>query len=187
MHLVAADGSPSEGVHPSYLIDAVCPPLGLYPKEPAAVVAGKPVAIAMSGADCRHQLALDDQRNVLAGFIAALVVTPGVYAPANEWPDRDMPEKAAAFAGQPGAATRGVQRSQSRSISRTRPQPVSPLPTGPRRSGRLPTRPPRPAISAAPGISFRCAHGPPVCSSAPDTPNRPSTFAGLRAYSPPPR
>jgi FMN reductase len=44
---------------------------------------GKAVAIVLTGASDHHFLALNDLRNVLAGFFAAHVLPPGLYVPHN--------------------------------------------------------------------------------------------------------
>jgi FMN reductase len=55
-------------------------PRGMW-GETSAPLRGKAVAIVLTGASDHHFLAVDDLRNVLAGFFAAHVVPPGLYVP----------------------------------------------------------------------------------------------------------
>ena len=55
-------------------------PRGMW-GETRAPLQGKAVVTVVTGASLHHFLALDDLRNVLAGFFAAHVVPPGLYAP----------------------------------------------------------------------------------------------------------
>lgn len=58
------------------LLDGV--PRGVF-GEVGAPLQGKAVAIVATGASLHHFLALNDLRNVLAGFFAAHVVPPGLH------------------------------------------------------------------------------------------------------------
>jgi len=60
------------------LLDSL--PRGMW-GEDRAPIQGKAVAIVATGATLHHFLALNDLRNVLAGFFAAHVVPPGLYVP----------------------------------------------------------------------------------------------------------
>lgn len=51
-------------------------------------LAGKAVAIVLTGASLHHFLALDGLRDVLAGFFAAHVVPPGLYVPRAGFDER---------------------------------------------------------------------------------------------------
>jgi FMN reductase len=55
-------------------------PRGMW-GETEAPLQGKAVAIVATGASLHHFLALNDFRNVLAGFFAAHVLPPGLYVP----------------------------------------------------------------------------------------------------------
>jgi FMN reductase len=55
-------------------------PRGMW-GEQQAPLQGKAVAIVATGASLHHFLALNDLRNVLAGFFAAHVLPPGLYVP----------------------------------------------------------------------------------------------------------
>jgi FMN reductase len=55
--------------------------------ERRSPLAGKAVAIVHTGASLHHFLALDELRNVLAGFFAAHVVPPGLYVPREGFDD----------------------------------------------------------------------------------------------------
>lgn len=57
-----------------------CVPRGMW-GEKDAPLRGKAVAIVATGASLHHFLALDDFRNVLAGFFAGHVLPPGLYVP----------------------------------------------------------------------------------------------------------
>jgi FMN reductase len=60
------------------LLDSL--PRGMW-GEDRAPIKGKAVVIVATGASLHHFLALNDLRNVLAGFFAAHVVPPGLYVP----------------------------------------------------------------------------------------------------------
>jgi FMN reductase len=61
-------------------------PRGMW-GEPTAPMRGKAVCIVATGASLHHFLALDDMRNVLAGFFAAHVIPPGLYVPREGFGD----------------------------------------------------------------------------------------------------
>jgi FMN reductase len=60
------------------MLDAL--PRGMW-GEPTAPLRGRAVALVVTGATLHHFRAIDDLRNVLAGFFAAHVVPPGLYVP----------------------------------------------------------------------------------------------------------
>jgi FMN reductase len=47
----------------------------------------KPAGLALTGATFHHYLAVDDLRNVLAGFFAMHVLSPGLYVPSEGYDD----------------------------------------------------------------------------------------------------
>jgi FMN reductase len=61
-------------------------PRGMW-REDRAPLRGKPVCIVATGASLHHFLALDDLRNVLAGFFTARVVPPGLCVPRDGFGD----------------------------------------------------------------------------------------------------
>jgi FMN reductase len=73
--------------HPlKHLLDEL--PRGMW-GETRAPLRGKAVCIVATGASLHHFLALDDLRNVLAGFFAAHVVPPGLYVPRDGFGEDD--------------------------------------------------------------------------------------------------
>jgi FMN reductase len=60
------------------LLDSI--PRGIW-GETEAPLRGKAVVVVATGASLHHFLALNDFRNVLAGFFATHVVPPGLYVP----------------------------------------------------------------------------------------------------------
>jgi len=66
------------------LLDSL--PRGMW-GETDAPLRGKAVVIVATGASLHHFLALNDFRNVLAGFFAAHVVPPGLYVPRDGFAD----------------------------------------------------------------------------------------------------
>lgn len=62
------------------VLDAV--PRGMWGETEAPLTA-RPVAIVATGASAHHFLGTADMRNVLAGFFAAHVLSPGLYVPAD--------------------------------------------------------------------------------------------------------
>jgi FMN reductase len=53
----------------------------------AEPIRGRAVALLLTGASWHHYLALNELRNVLAGFFAAHVLSPGCYVPASGYSD----------------------------------------------------------------------------------------------------
>jgi FMN reductase len=95
--------------HPlKVFLDAL--PRGMW-GETQAPLQGKAVAIVATGASLHHFLALDDLRNVLAGFFAAHVVPPGLYVPREGFGDDGLLiEPYAGQARLQGEALRELQR-----------------------------------------------------------------------------
>lgn len=58
--------------------------------ETEAPITGRAVAITLTGATDHHHLALDGLRNVLAGFFAAQVLSPGLYFPASAFAEGSL-------------------------------------------------------------------------------------------------
>jgi len=58
-----------------------------FGEEEGEPIRGRAVAILLTGASWHHYLALNDLRNVLAGFFAAHVLSPGCYVPATGYSD----------------------------------------------------------------------------------------------------
>lgn len=56
--------------------------------ETSAPLLGKVVATVLTGASPHHFLAINDLRNVLAGFFAAQVLSPGLYFHHGDFDDR---------------------------------------------------------------------------------------------------
>jgi FMN reductase len=61
-------------------------PRGMW-GEKEAPLRGKAIVVVATGASLHHFLALNDFRNVLAGFFAAHVVPPGLYIPREAFSD----------------------------------------------------------------------------------------------------
>ena len=86
LRMVAADavvcGSPIYRASFAYPLKALLDrlPRGMW-GETSAPLQGKAAVIVATGASLHHFLALDDLRNVLAGFFACHVVPPGLYVP----------------------------------------------------------------------------------------------------------
>jgi FMN reductase len=66
------------------LLDMV--PRGMW-GEKEAPLRGKAIVVVATGASLHHFLALNDFRNVLAGFFAAHVLPPGLYVPREGFAD----------------------------------------------------------------------------------------------------
>jgi FMN reductase len=66
------------------LLDMV--PRGMW-GEKDAPLRGKAIVVVATGASLHHFLALNDFRNVLAGFFAAHVLPPGLYIPREAFAD----------------------------------------------------------------------------------------------------
>ena len=86
------------------LLDAL--PRGMWGETEAPITA-RAVAVLLTGATWHHYLALADLRNVVAGFFAAHVLTPGLYVPAEGFDEDKQP--------QPPIAT--AARSQGRALA----------------------------------------------------------------------
>ncbi|MFW3169344.1 NAD(P)H-dependent oxidoreductase [Geodermatophilus sp. CPCC 206100] len=73
--------------------------------ETTAPLQGKAAAVVLTGADGHHFLAVDDLRDVLAGFFAVQVLSPGLYLDHTAYVDRrTLTAGAAALAAAHGAA-----------------------------------------------------------------------------------
>ena len=73
--------------------------------EKTAPLQGKAAATVLTGASAHHFLAVGDLRNVLAGFFAAQVLSPGLYFEHADYVDRTtLGEKATELAAAHGAA-----------------------------------------------------------------------------------
>ncbi|MFC5995034.1 NAD(P)H-dependent oxidoreductase [Pseudonocardia hispaniensis] len=73
--------------------------------ETSAPLQGKAAATVLTGASAHHFLAMNDLRNVLAGFFAVQVLSPGLYLDHGAYLDRvTLTEDAAALAKAHGAA-----------------------------------------------------------------------------------
>ena len=70
-----------------------------------APLLGKAVAVVLTGASAHHFLAVNDLRDVLAGFFAVQVLSPGLYFDHSHYVDRStLNEDSAALAARHGAA-----------------------------------------------------------------------------------
>jgi FMN reductase len=79
-------------------------PRGMW-GETRAPLQGKAVALVMTSASPHHFLALDDLRNVLAGFFAAHIVPPGLAVSREAFTeDRRLDDDAAGLAVRQGMA-----------------------------------------------------------------------------------
>jgi FMN reductase len=73
--------------------------------ESSAPLQGKAAATVLTGASGHHYLALGDLRNVLAGFFAVQVLSPGLYLDHAGYVDRTtLTDPSAALAAAHGAA-----------------------------------------------------------------------------------
>lgn len=73
--------------------------------EPTAPLKGKAAATVLTGASGHHFLAMNDLRNVLAGFFAVQVLAPGLYLDHAAYADRStLTEESSALAARHGAA-----------------------------------------------------------------------------------
>ncbi len=73
--------------------------------ETRAPLQGKAAAIVLTGASGHHFLAVNDLRDVLAGFFAVQVLSPGLYFDHSHYVDRStLNEDSAALAARHGAA-----------------------------------------------------------------------------------
>jgi FMN reductase len=86
--------------------------------EAEPILRGTAVAIVATGASSHHFLALDDLRNVLAGFFAAHVVPVGLHVPAEGFtPSGQLQERFRAHAEAQGAALHDLAEAIARSPS----------------------------------------------------------------------
>lgn len=86
--------------------------------ETSAPLQGKVAATVLTGASPHHFLAMNDLRNVLAGFFAVQVLSPGLYLDHDAYVDRTtMTDAARDLAGSYGVAlgdlTRAVRSSEA--------------------------------------------------------------------------
>jgi FMN reductase len=73
--------------------------------ESSAPLQGKVAAVVLTGASHHHFLAVDTLRNVLAGFFAVQVLSPGLYLEHSAYTeDKHLTDTAAAIAAAHGAA-----------------------------------------------------------------------------------
>lgn len=73
--------------------------------ERTAPLQGKAAAIVLTGASWHHYLAINDLRDVLAGFFAVQVLSPGLYLEHSGYVDRTtLTEDSAKLAAAHGAA-----------------------------------------------------------------------------------
>jgi len=73
--------------------------------ETTAPLQGKAAAVLLTGASGHHFLAVNDLRDVLAGFFAVQVLSPGLYLDHGGYVDRNtLTEESAALAASHGAA-----------------------------------------------------------------------------------
>ncbi len=73
--------------------------------ETSAPLQGKAAGVVLTGASDHHFLAVNDLRNVLAGFFAVQVLAPGLYLSHDRYVDRTtLTEDTAALLSRHGAA-----------------------------------------------------------------------------------
>ena len=86
--------------------------------ESTAPLQGKVAATVLTGASGHHYLALGDLRNVLAGFFAVQVLSPGLYLDHGGYVDRTtLTEQSAELAATHGAALADLAAAVRRSAS----------------------------------------------------------------------
>lgn len=93
--------------------------------EKSAPLQGKAAATVLTGASGHHFLALGDLRNVLAGFFAVQVLSPGLYLEHADFADRTtLTDKSAGLAAAHGAALADLAAAvrASDSLRNTTPQ-----------------------------------------------------------------
>lgn len=93
--------------------------------ETSAPMQGKAAAVVLTGASGHHFLALNDLRNVLAGFFAVQVLAPGLYLDHGGYVDRStLTPDSATIAAAHGSALRDltVAVRSSPAIADLRPQ-----------------------------------------------------------------
>ncbi len=98
-------------------------PRGMWGETEQPITA-RAVGIVMTGASWHHYLALGDLRNVLAGFYAAHVLSPGLYVPADGFSERALQTPYDELARAQGAALVDLAASiaASEALSAVRPQ-----------------------------------------------------------------
>lgn len=98
-------------------------PRGMW-GETSAPITGRAVAIVCTGATWHHYLALNDLRNVLAGFFAAHVLSPGLYVPREGFADDALDDRHGALAATAGHTLVELARAieVSPMLRRTAPQ-----------------------------------------------------------------
>lgn len=73
--------------------------------ESTSPLQGKAAAVVLTGASGHHFLAVNDLRDVLAGFFAVQVLSPGLYLDHSDYQDRTtLTDGSAALASMHGAA-----------------------------------------------------------------------------------
>jgi FMN reductase len=93
--------------------------------EATAPLQGKAAAVVLTGASGHHFLAVNDLRDVLAGFFAVQVLAPGLYLDHGGYVDRTtLTEESAALAASHGAALHdlAVAVRSSSALGALRPQ-----------------------------------------------------------------
>ena len=93
--------------------------------ETTAPLQGKAAAVVLTGASGHHFLAVNDLRDVLAGFFAVQVLAPGLYLDHSGYVDRTtLTEQSAALAGAHGAGLRDLAAAvrSSAALAALRPQ-----------------------------------------------------------------
>lgn len=93
--------------------------------EKSAPLQGKVAATVLTGASPHHFLAMNDLRNVLAGFFAVQVLSPGMYVDHSNYVDRStLKDDALSTAVCHGAALAALARAigPSAAVSKLRPQ-----------------------------------------------------------------
>lgn len=102
----AVFGSPTYRSTYSATLKTVLEVIERSPSDQApAPLLGKAVAVLLTGASAHHFLAVNDLRDVLAGFFAVQVLSPGLYFDHSHYVDRSkLREDSAELAAQHGAA-----------------------------------------------------------------------------------
>lgn len=93
--------------------------------DTTAPLQGKAAAVVLTGASGHHFLAINDLRDVLAGFFAVQVLAPGLYFDHSAYRDRTtLTEDSTALAGTHGAALRDLTAAvrSSPALAAMRPQ-----------------------------------------------------------------
>lgn len=108
----AVFGSPTYRSTYSALLKTVLEGIERNPSDtkPAPLL-GKAVAVVMTGASAHHFLAVNDLRDVMAGFFAAQVLSPGLYLDHGHYLDRTtLNEDSADMVARHGAALHDLAR-----------------------------------------------------------------------------